>query len=161
MIASTWFVVINKHNLDPPKCLTMGTPQRPESLPINETLEWKIENGLTLKVDLYLPQGRHSTNISRFVVFFHGGAWINGNRGDYPRPAFQEFLDLEFAILSPDYRLLPESTYQEQLDDVLRMENKFREYFPKKAQAIVYGVSAGALLALSTVSSPQVHLISS
>lgn len=136
----------------------MGTPQRPEPLLINETKDWKTLHGLTLKVDVYLPKRSHSYNISRFVVYFHGGAWINGNRSDYPRPAFQEFLNLGFAILSPDYRLLPESTYQEQLDDVLATE-KFREYFPKKAQVIVYGASAGALLALNTVSSLRLHLM--
>jgi len=96
------------------------------------------------------------------MLFIHGGGWIGSNRTDYCRPLFYQCLTLNYIILSMDYRLLPESTFNEQLEDVKDVESWIRskvfselEETGLKAdidKIVVVGASAGAHLALLIVS---------
>ena len=90
------------------------------------------------------------------------GGWTGGNRTDYSRPLFYHFLSLGFIVTSMDYRLLPETKIEGQMEDVRDVEGWLRknlarevkEYFSEiqSDKIIVAGASAGAHLALLTVS---------
>jgi acetyl esterase/lipase len=96
------------------------------------------------------------------MLFIHGGGWTGGSRSDYCRPLFNNFLSYGFVVTSMDYRLLPETSLPGQLSDVRDVELWLRNHLQSEvsdpglrvdgSKIIVVGASAGALLALHTVS---------
>jgi acetyl esterase/lipase len=90
---------------------------------------------------------------------------VAGQRGDCPRPLFWRFLLQGFIVYSMDYRLLPETSFGEQLEDVKDIEpwlrNKLQDELKGAGlevgtdgrEIVVVGESAGGLLALLTVRS--------
>lgn len=145
-------------------------PPLPPALPISRTFTWKQVDGISIQADVYLPTvGLAETNEPSnrpALLFIHGGAWISGHRQEYCRPLFEEFLTQGFIIVSTDYRLLPESSFvQDQLEDIRDVGDWVRRDLPVKLEQdagvkvhigkiVVAGASAGALLALLTVSFP-------
>jgi len=135
-------------------------PERPPGLPISKTCIYKTIGKLSIPVDIYFPVDI-TGDVSPVVLFVHGGGWIGGNRDDYSRPMFREFLSLGCIILSMDYRLLPESSFSVQLEDIRDIEAWIRSQLPAEIvdsglrcdtdKIIVAGGSAGAHLALLTV----------
>ncbi|THW43541.1 alpha/beta-hydrolase [Aureobasidium pullulans] len=122
----------------------------------------QVENTI-INLDVFLPSKRYGArNIpSPVMLFIHGGAWIGGNRQEFSRPVFEEFLSHEFVIVSTDYRLVPESSFVNgQLEDIRDVETWIKTEMPSKLkdhgfdvqteQIVVVGGSAGALLALLT-----------
>lgn len=80
----------------------------------------QVENTI-INLDVFLPSKRDGAhNISSPVMLFiHGGAWIGGNRQEFSRPVFEEFLSHGFVVVSTDYRLVPESSFVNgQLEDI-------------------------------------------
>jgi acetyl esterase/lipase len=68
------------------------------------------------RLDVYTPTSTASPNGWPVVVFFYGGAWNSGSRGDY------EFVGAALArrgvlTVVADYRLYPQVRYPEFLDD--------------------------------------------
>lgn len=137
---------------------------RPPPLPISKTCVYKIvQNGnatIPIQVDLYLPSPI-SQDACPIFLYIHGGAWIACNKLDYSRPLFHEFLELGFIIASMDYRLLPETSFTGQQEDIRDIEPWLRKQLQEELKAsglksssdkiIVAGGSAGAHLALLTV----------
>ncbi|THY25972.1 alpha/beta-hydrolase [Aureobasidium pullulans] len=122
----------------------------------------QIENTI-INLDVFLSSKRYGAqNISSPVILFiHGGAWIGGNRQEFSRPVFEEFLSHGFVVVSTDYRLVPESSFiNGQLEDIRDVETWIKTEMPSKLkdhgfdvqteQIVVVGGSAGALLALLT-----------
>lgn len=66
------------------------------------------------ELDLYQPGGR--TTSAPVLVFFYGGSWRNGERGDY-RFAAAALAGQGFVVVVPDYRLYPEVGYPDFLHD--------------------------------------------
>lgn len=67
------------------------------------------------RLDVYLPDtaaGRLPT-----VVFFYGGGWTSGDKGDYLFVA-QAFAARGYAVVIPDYRLYPDAVYPAFLEDL-------------------------------------------
>ncbi len=73
----------------------------------------------------YGPQARHALDVYRpagvleaapVVVFFYGGNWHSGNRGDY-RFVGEALASKGFVAVLPDYRLYPEVRYPDFLAD--------------------------------------------
>lgn len=134
--------------------------ERPPLLPVSKTCVYKTVERISIPVDLYFPS-LNSGDACPVMLFVHGGGWIGGNRTDYSRPMLQEFLDLGFVVLSMDYRLLPESSFDSQLEDVRDIESWIQERLAVEVYAhglrcdtgsiIVVGGSAGAHLALLVV----------
>ena len=95
------------------------------------------------------------------MLFIHGAGWTGGNRSDYCRPLFQHFLSLGFIVASMDFRLLPETPFAGQMEDVRDVEVWLRHILPSQLHRegvdltvdniVVVGASAGAHLALLTV----------
>jgi acetyl esterase/lipase len=137
---------------------------------------------LPIYIDIYLPSPtsplkgwsdtRHDL-LTPVMLFIHGGGWTGSNRSDYSRPLFQHFLDAGFIVTSMDYRLVPESSNLQQLEDVKDVEQWLRkdlaieigEKLPANAsknqstggveevrKVVVVGASAGGQLGLLVVS---------
>jgi len=144
-------------------------PARPQTLPISKTCIYKtVPNGksyISIPVDVYLPSGEeitaHGDDACPILLYIHGGGWIGGNRSDYSRPLFLDFLALGFVVASMDYRLLPETSFEGQQGDIKDIEPWLRQQLPIELEdaglrcdtdkIIVAGGSAGAHLALLTV----------
>ncbi|MBA3666765.1 MAG: alpha/beta hydrolase [Sphingomonas sp.] len=58
-----------------------------------------------LKLDVWAPRQRSTTPLP-VVVFFYGGGWVAGERGDYGF-AGRAFAAQGFIAIVPDYRLVP------------------------------------------------------
>jgi acetyl esterase/lipase len=128
------------------------------------TFVYKTVGDIKIEIDTFIP----SKNSLKggpvpVMLFLHGGAWIGGDRTEHCRPLFHEFLAEGYLITSADYRLLPESPFLGgQLDDIKDVETWLRKNLPLELESynldldveniVVVGSSAGALLALLTVS---------
>jgi acetyl esterase/lipase len=140
-------------------------PPHPPALPISKTCVYKTIGSITIPIDIYLPTEADVAH-PPIMLFIHGGGWTGGNRTDYSRPLFHHFLSLGFIVTSMDYRLLPETKLEDQLEDIRDVESWLRnglapevkESFSRIQQdkIIVVGASAGAHLALLTVRSHSI-----
>jgi hypothetical protein len=152
-------------------------PPIPPPLPGSKTYAFKHVNNIAIEVDVYLPSiEAHDSNQQSshpVLLFIHGGGWIGGHRKEYCRPLFEDFLQRRFIVVSTDYRLLPESEFvQGQLEDIRDLGNWVRNDLSVRLEqeedvrveigkVVVAGASAGALLALLTVSQRYLHPSSS
>ena len=85
--------------------------------PLRETLVYKRVGALEIKADVYRPAGEAHTR--PVFVYFHGGSLINGGRQQIEKHPFKEaFLAAGFVVVSPDYRLAPESKVPAIIEDL-------------------------------------------
>ena len=136
------------------------------------TFTYKVVGDIKIEIDVFEPTSRTATAVSegndecneqdiRVLLFIHGGAWIGGSRHGHSRLLLSDFLQHGYHVASADYRLLPESkSVDEQLEDIRDIEPWLRYTLPgilgskrEISEIVVAGVSAGAHLALLTVSS--------
>lgn len=124
-----------------------------------------------IKADIYLPPSP-LTSQTKLALFIHGGGWVHSNRTDYGPPLFNRLLNSGFIICSLDYRLCPETHFSGTCEDVRDIEGWLKNDLQALLQKdghdveiegdsiVVIGASAGAHLALLTVSSssPQVPM---
>ena len=68
-----------------------------------------------LKLDVWVP-ARKSAEPLPVVVFFYGGAWVSGERGDYGF-AGRAFAAQGFVAIVPDYRLVPNVRFPTFIED--------------------------------------------
>ncbi len=74
------------------------------------------------RIDLWRPAGDKAP----LVVFVHGGGWSSGDKEDEAGSAKPRFLlDRGFAFASVNYRLVPEATVQDQVQDVADAIGRF------------------------------------
>jgi len=80
---------------------------------------YRLEQGLAYgpdprhRLDLYLPEDKAPQAL---VVFFYGGSWEDGARGDY-RFVGEAFATRGIALAVADYRLYPQVVYPAFLED--------------------------------------------
>ena len=108
-----------------------------------------------LKLDVYRPA--NASAAAPVVVFFYGGNWVAGERAGY---AFvgRALAARGFVVVIPDYRLFPEVSYPDFLDDsaqaVAWTAKNIARYGGDANQLFVMGHSAGAynaaMIALDT-----------
>ncbi|PVH69967.1 alpha/beta-hydrolase [Cadophora sp. DSE1049] len=134
-------------------------PPHSSALAITKTCIYKTIGNVSILIDVYLPS---AVDVARppIMLYIHGGGWTGANRTHYPRPLFDHFLCLGFIVTSMDFRLLPETDIDGQMEDVRDAEPWLRndlalevkEYFSNVQgdKVIVVGGSAGAHLALLT-----------
>ena len=87
---------------------------------IIETITYKYAHGNAILLDVMVPKsvsdGKHSVNLR-----FHGGYLVNGARNApelTPPRILQHAIDESVIIVTPDYRLLPESRGVDILEDI-------------------------------------------
>jgi len=103
--------------------------------------------GTDRTLDLYLPQ--NPIRSVPIILYIHGGGWRALDRRWCPYP--MRFLDLEYAVASIDYRLVPQATFPAQLHDckaaVRWLRAHANEYGVLGDRIGAWGDSAGGHLA--------------
>jgi len=101
------------------------------------------------KLNVLMPAGVQPGEKRPVVVFFYGGSWKDGERGDY-RFAGEALARLGYVAVVPDYRLYPEVKYPVFQDDAalaLRwVQDHAGEFYGDADSVFVMGHSAGAHL---------------
>ncbi len=95
------------------------------------------------RLDVY-TSGRAETP-GGVVVFFHGGYWDSGDKGDYPFLA-DSLAEGGFVTVIPNYRLVPEVTFPAYVEDGALAVKWAIEAFPAEP-IFLMGHSSGAHLA--------------
>lgn len=94
------------------------------------------------RLDIYIPE--RIVDGSPVVVFFYGGSWKRGEKGNY---AFvgNSISSKGYLTVIPDYRLYPEVTFPAFVEDGARVLSWVREHLEQARNGIVVmGHSAGA-----------------
>jgi acetyl esterase/lipase len=116
-------------------------------------VEYAIVDGISLRLDLYLPHPAASDPVP-LVIWVHGGGWRSGSKDGTYAP---ETLGESYAVASVEYRLSDMATFPAQIHDVkaavrwLRAHASEYGFDPQRFGA--WGSSAGGhLVALLGVS---------
>ena len=101
------------------------------------------------RLDVYAPPGE-SNSARPVVVFFYGGGWVEGARGDYLFAA-EALVSRGYLVVIPDYRVYPEVRFPAFVEDAAHatawvLEN-IDSFGGDPQQVYVMGHSAGAHIA--------------
>lgn len=101
------------------------------------------------KLDVYGPgQTSHKVPV---VMFFYGGGWSSGSRADYGWAA-KAIASRGFVVVVPDYRLVPQVTYPDFVEDGASAtrwaQDHAAQYGGDPQSLYLTGHSAGAYIAL-------------
>jgi acetyl esterase/lipase len=101
-------------------------------------------NGKTLGLDLHLPAGVAHPPL---LIFVHGGAWMNGNKAQYPAFLMQR----GFAVASLDFRSSNEAPFPADVFDIKAgirfLRAKAATYGYRTDRIAIIGASSGGHLA--------------
>ena len=101
------------------------------------------------KLDVYVPRGAAPAP-RPVVVFFYGGGWQSGERGQYKFIA-ETLTRSGFMVVIPDYRVHPEVKYPEFVRDGAQaigwVVHEIGRYGGDPARLVLMGHSAGAHIA--------------
>ena len=110
------------------------------------------------RYDVYLPAQPQRAPV---ILFVHGGGWANGNK-DNPgviEAKAAKWLPEGVALISTNYRMLPDTAPLEQARDVARALAEVQRRAPQwgvdPARIVLMGHSAGAHLAALVGASPE------
>jgi acetyl esterase/lipase len=108
------------------------------------------------KLDIYVPDGL--TAPAPVLLFFYGGSWESGNRGDYL--AFgQAFASKGIVTVVADYRLYPKVRWPAFVEDaagaLALVHRDIGRYGGDPSRVFVSGHSAGAYNAVMLASDPR------
>jgi acetyl esterase/lipase len=108
------------------------------------------------ELDVYVPAEPGA--MRPVVVFFYGGSWQTGNRGNYLFVA-QALTSRGYVAVLPDYRKYPETAFPGFVDDaaaaVRWTRDHANEFGGDPARIFVMGHSAGAHLAALIATDPR------
>ena len=112
-----------------------------------------------LKLDVYAPSGRPPAGARLpIVVFFYGGGWVAGERGDYAF-AGRAFAGNGFVAVVPDYRLVPGVRFPAFVEDgalaVKWARDHAAQFGGDPARVTLSGHSAGAYIAAMLALDPR------
>jgi acetyl esterase/lipase len=116
-----------------------------------ETYGYKRVGDLVIHADVYAGGASGARPV---IVFIHGGALINGNRGWVPDWLVRAAADQGSLLVSIDYRLAPETKLPEVVGDVVDAfrwlrDERSRPFDADPARLVVVGESAGGYLTLA------------
>ncbi len=116
-----------------------------------ESITYKRINDIELKLDVHLPDS--SASSKPVAVLIHGGALILGSRDGIIDGLATRLLDAGVVVVSPDYRLAPETKLPEIWSDIEDVFTWVRESGPGSfgidpERIGVHGKSAGGYLSL-------------
>ncbi|MEM7570855.1 MAG: alpha/beta hydrolase, partial [Pseudomonadota bacterium] len=95
-------------------------------------------------LDVYAPASPKDG--APVLVFFYGGSWESGEKGDYKFVA-EAFTSAGYTAVLPDYRVYPEVIYPTFLEDAASAVAWTTKRFPQRPIALI-GHSAGGHIAL-------------
>ena len=108
-----------------------------------------IDEDLSLKLYIYQQRALKSMGV---ILYFHGGGFIYGDKDDLPKLHIETLTKAGYSIISFDYRLAPEASFDLILEDVLDAINYFilnKENLGfSNLPYFLWGRSAGAYLGL-------------
>jgi acetyl esterase/lipase len=108
------------------------------------------------KLDVYIPDGLKAS--APVLLFFYGGSWETGSRGDYLGFG-QAFASKGIITIVADYRLYPQVTFPAFVQDaaaaVAFVHAHARDYGGDATRLFVCGHSAGAYNAVMLGSDPR------
>ncbi|RYC79264.1 hypothetical protein BFJ63_vAg17859 [Fusarium oxysporum f. sp. narcissi] len=125
---------------------------------------YKTVNDCEIKASLFVPK-QISKKVLPILVHFHGGGLVMGDKNYFPWWAtwlVQLAEKHEAVIVSPNYRLIPEATVSDVLQDLESFWTWLPEYLPSQVRMkfgnvrldmqniLVAGESAGGYLALQS-----------
>ena len=103
-----------------------------------------------LKLDVYVPANAPAGAKLPVVIFFYGGGWVDGARGDYGFAA-RAFASRGYVAVVPDYRLVPTVRFPTFVEDgalaVKWTRDHAAEFGGDPRRIAVSGHSAGAYIA--------------
>lgn len=109
------------------------------------------------KLDLYLPKQVGAKPLP-LIVFFHGGRWSHGSKGDFAFIA-ESFTQLGYAVAIPDFAAYPASVFPTFIEDaasaIAWLHNHAGEYGIDAGRLFVLGHSSGAHIAALVASDPH------
>jgi acetyl esterase/lipase len=112
----------------------------------------KVQNH-EIKANIFIPKVKQKHPV---IIYFHGGGFIFGNRDEgLPNVLRDELIKHNYAVVSADYRLAPETKLDETIKDVRDANIYLRKEGEKKFnidpdKIAVIGGSAAGYLALTT-----------
>ena len=102
------------------------------------------------KLDVYIPSGMAAGASLPVVIFFYGGGWVDGSRGDYAF-AGRAFAAQGFVAVVADYRLVPQVRFPAFVQDgalaVKWVRDNIAAIGGDPARIALSGHSAGAYIA--------------
>ena len=99
-----------------------------------------------VRAERYCPQSPSGT-----ILYFHGGGFVSGGVGLERRPAAANAIASNCDTFSIEYRLAPMHPYPAALDDAIAAYKAVLERGADPATIVLFGASAGACLALSSL----------
>ena len=104
------------------------------------------------RYDLYTPDG--ASPRAPLIVFFYGGGWRSGARGDYGFAA-RALASTGALVAVPDYRLFPEVRWPAFVEDGAAAVRAIRAGPGRDRPVILAGHSAGAFNAMALACDPR------
>ena len=101
------------------------------------------------KLDVFYPKGLAPDEKLPVIIDIHGGGWMYGSK-DLNEYYCRALADRGFVVFSISYRLVPDVTVKEQLQDVMQALNWISENkstYPCTEDIMLTGDSAGGMLA--------------
>ena len=127
-----------------------GNHQRIDGIP--------YANGPRHMLDVYVPDAQAFPGARPVIVFFYGGAWEAGERGQH-RFVGEAFASRGFVVVVPDYRLYPEVKYPEYVRDAASAmawtKREISKHRGDPARITLMGHSAGAHIAAMVAYNPR------
>lgn len=128
------------------------------------TADVRVEKGVVFdrahdqKLDIYMPPDASSAKPAPVVVFFYGGRWTTGERGQYAF-AGTELAKAGFVVVIPDHRKYPDVKFPAFVEDaaaaIAWTAEKIAAYGGDPGKISVAGHSSGAHLAALVATDPQ------
>lgn len=120
----------------------------PQNIKIDQDVEYKNVNGLSLKADVYYPSDQSKKYPG--IAMVHGGGWISGSKEN------EKFMAMELAskgylVIAIGYRLADVAKYPAGVEDIETgidwLKKNYGKYSLNKKKMVVLGESAGAQMA--------------
>ena len=134
-----------------------ATQTPPENIVKDVDIPYIDDGNIYHKLDVYYPSDRDDVRSLPIIVDIHGGGWMYGDK------ELNEYYCLELAsrgyvVFNISYRLVPDVTVNEQLQDCLAamnyINNNYKQY-TDNSKLLLTGDSAGGMLAAYTASIMQ------
>ena len=148
MLLASWDTLLKAQPPKQGKSASVKVQQsNPVDVKIIRDIEYAQHQGISLKLDLYLPE--QTKGRVPVIVFIHGGGWKNGSKESGKRGAWM--VPHGFAIASISYRLTDVGQWPDQINDcyaaVRWVRKNAKQYGLDGTRIGCWGTSAGAHLA--------------